>query len=316
MNGKRKFRFALMLLLITIPFSLYAGSKGYVGIYPEELSEAVRAALDFEEAGVMVKEVVDESPAMKAGLLAGDIIMKVGDKKMFTTDRLFKSVGKASPGSQLDLTIWRKGKKKSITVTVGERPENPGNMFLNDDSGMWFDNQDHKFMIHKDDDEHSQRMINIDRDIDEDEMVITVEVDDEPDPWLGISMQRLTPQLARYFGADEDSEVLISEVLDDSPAQKAGLVAGDVLVKLAGERIEEMGDVREALSEKEPGDRVDVQVLRDGKKQKFSAVLAERTTEEETIHLDDLDLEGLKELKGLEDVPGKIIIKKVHVESD
>jgi membrane-associated protease RseP (regulator of RpoE activity) len=82
-------------------------------------------------------------------------------------------------------------------------------------------------------------------------------------PKLGISYRGLSGQLAEYF--EVEGGVLVSEVEEGSPAFKAGLTAGDVIVELAGERIDDGNDLRKAVRELDPGETVKVEVVRDGR---------------------------------------------------
>jgi C-terminal processing protease CtpA/Prc len=84
----------------------------------------------------------------------------------------------------------------------------------------------------------------------------------EPNAWLGIRMQSLTPQLGEHFGVKKG--VLISEVIEESPAKKAGLEAGDVITAIGDEDVEEPIEISNALSDLEPGDVEEIQIVRDG----------------------------------------------------
>lgn len=75
--------------------------------------------------------------------------------------------------------------------------------------------------------------------------------------------------------SDDEGEVVVDEVIEGSPAEKAGLSAGDVLLSLGEHKIESTGDVRTSLEENNPGDVVVVRVRRDGKEQEIKVTLAE-----------------------------------------
>jgi hypothetical protein len=80
---------------------------------------------------------------------------------------------------------------------------------------------------------------------------------------LGLTYQKLSGQLARYFKVD-DGALLVTEVETDGPAAKAGLKAGDVIVKLNGKAVDDVSDVRRTLGETPSGTDVTVTVQRDG----------------------------------------------------
>ena len=87
---------------------------------------------------------------------------------------------------------------------------------------------------------------------------------------LGVQVNELTPQLAEYFGV-KDGGVLVSSVTGDSPADKAGVKAGDVITSLNGGRVRDGDDLIDQLREKEG--EVTVGILRDKKESTVKATL-------------------------------------------
>jgi serine protease Do len=81
--------------------------------------------------------------------------------------------------------------------------------------------------------------------------------------WLGVSIQPLTPELARSFGAREPRGVLISDVIADSPAAKAGLRPGDILLEFEGKRMEAPPDLLRAVGLTSPGAAVNLKIWRE-----------------------------------------------------
>jgi len=81
--------------------------------------------------------------------------------------------------------------------------------------------------------------------------------------WLGVSIQPLTPDLARSFGAKDAKGVLINEVMPDSPAAKAGLKPGDILLEFEGRSMEGPGDLQRAVGFFSPDRTAKVKILRD-----------------------------------------------------
>ena len=81
-------------------------------------------------------------------------------------------------------------------------------------------------------------------------------------PFLGIVPDRLTDRLAEAFDLDVDGGVLVREVTEDGPAARAGIEAGDVVTTFDGERVRTVEEFLGALRESEPGDRVDVEIVR------------------------------------------------------
>ena len=81
--------------------------------------------------------------------------------------------------------------------------------------------------------------------------------------WLGVSIQPLTPELARSFGSKDTKGVLINEVMADSPAAKAGLKPGDILLEFDGKPMEGPGDLQRAVGFFSPDRSAKVKILRD-----------------------------------------------------
>ena len=98
---------------------------------------------------------------------------------------------------------------------------------------------------------------------------------DEKAGFLGVQIQDLSEQLSDYFKVKDGNGVLVSEVVDDSPAKKAGLKAGDIIVKIDEEDIEDASDLTITIRGYEPETKVSVSVIRNGKKKKLEAILGE-----------------------------------------
>jgi hypothetical protein len=94
--------------------------------------------------------------------------------------------------------------------------------------------------------------------------------------FLGVQTTELTPDLRRHFGVSEEAGVLIGHVEPDSPADKAGLEVGDVLVQVDGEPVESAWDLGRAVRKKKDGDTAALEVWRDGRAQTLTATIAER----------------------------------------
>lgn len=98
---------------------------GWLGIYFESLTEDTIKKLNIKnvEKGIYVTKVVEDSPAEKADIRAGDIILELNGKKLAKTTDLTISVGNAIPGSKINLKILRSGKTIDKEVVLGDRSE-------------------------------------------------------------------------------------------------------------------------------------------------------------------------------------------------
>lgn len=97
--------------------------RGYLGIHVNNIPEHYKIALDIEY-GVIVTEVEEDSPADKAGIKEGDIILSIKDEKIKDTEDLIYYV-KKHPNEEVDIGILRKGKKISLKVKIGEKEKGP-----------------------------------------------------------------------------------------------------------------------------------------------------------------------------------------------
>ncbi len=94
--------------------------------------------------------------------------------------------------------------------------------------------------------------------------------------YLGIGLTELTPELRQHFGAPEDAGVMISRIEPDSPAAKAGLEVGDILISLDGKEVASSWDIRAQARDFKEGEQVPLQIYRGGKMQTLSATVAMR----------------------------------------
>ncbi|RMH41433.1 MAG: PDZ domain-containing protein [Deltaproteobacteria bacterium] len=90
---------------------------------------------------------------------------------------------------------------------------------------------------------------------------------------LGVEVTSMTRELRKHFGAPADAGILVSRVEPNSPAARAGVRVGDVIVAVAGKNIDTPWDVWKALSGRRKGDKVAVVVVRDGKRRALTATL-------------------------------------------
>jgi serine protease Do len=183
------------------------------------------------KSGALVEDVMEESPAEAAGIAEGDIIVGLNGKEIADAEAVVEAVGDLAPGTKADLTLMRKSGKTSIQVTLGKRPGRRHAM---------------SFTI--------PRIPPIPR----------IRVFTEQD-MLGMSLSRLTKQLADYFEAPKGKGVLVQEVEEEGPAAKAGFKAGDVIVSVDGNTAKDPGDVAEAVESSDHRDKVPIDVIRKGK---------------------------------------------------
>jgi serine protease Do len=99
--------------------------------------------------------------------------------------------------------------------------------------------------------------------------------------WLGVSIQPLTPELAKSFGTKDTKGVLISDVIADSPAAKAGLQPGDILLEFDGKKMEAPADLQRAVGFTTPGATAKMKILREKGERTLEVKIAEASDERE-----------------------------------
>lgn len=93
--------------------------------------------------------------------------------------------------------------------------------------------------------------------------------------WLGVSVQDLTPELAKQFGVPDVKGALIGEVVEGSPAMKAGLKQGDVVVGYGGKQVDDSGHLRNMVAATPVGRKVEFDIIRDKKKETLTVAIGE-----------------------------------------
>ena len=105
--------------------------------------------------------------------------------------------------------------------------------------------------------------------------------------FLGVTLNDITPELREHFGAPKDAGVIVESVQPDSPAEKAGIKVGDIVLSADGKDVKSSADLRAALREKKEGDSVRLEVLRGRSRQTIVASVKERETPR-MLQLDEL----------------------------
>jgi serine protease Do len=113
--------------------------------------------------------------------------------------------------------------------------------------------------------------------------------------WLGVSIQPVTPDLARQFGLQDEKGALVGDVIEGSPAGKAGLQRGDVIVEFDGKEVGDPGGLRNMVAGTAPDRHAVIKVLREGKQIDIDIVIAELpASQQKTAKEFDNNLKGVK----------------------
>ncbi len=274
----------VLLIGATAALAADKNASGYLGVMLQDLSPSMAKALQLgDQTGVLVNDVVDDSPAAKAGLEEGDLILEFNGAATADPKALTRAVRKTSPGDKVQVVVLREGKKKTLDVEVGER-EADNVMFFSSEDGdapdvEFFTKKGNKVMV-MGKDGHTNVWTHGDDDFTFENVMFFGDRG-----YLGVHLDDLGEQLGEYFDVKDGKGALVTEVVADSPAAKAGLKAGDVIVAVGDEAVASAGDVHEAMSATEADQEVAVEVKRKGKSKNFTVTLAEMPADAFARHI-------------------------------
>lgn len=231
--------------------SFFDGS--YLGVETREISKDNFAQYGLREVrGVAVEKVLENSPAERAGLQNGDVIVRFDGAEVTSVRKLTRLVSEVAPDHQATLTVLRGGREMEIRVTMGKRE-----MPRFEDSANLL---------------RQYRQIPVVPEMPRIPMSPPAPFRPDAEPevtamffgsnrHIGISVTSLTEQLGDYFGAPNGKGVLISSVRENSPAAKSGLRAGDVIVEVDGKEVKGTFELTRLINEKKEG-AVNLTVIR------------------------------------------------------
>lgn len=190
----------------------------YLGVTLAEVDSEDVASLGLErEAGARIEEVVPDSPAARADLRPGDVIVAFSGVPVLNVRQLQRLVRESPAGRSVELDLVRDGARLTLSVQLAERESRSRRWrvlprVLRPEGG-------YAFRFEAPDVEPHFVFPSRER------------------PRLGVSGVALTEQLAEALGVEGGQGVLVTEVVEDSPAKRAGLQAGDVIVSVDGETV-------------------------------------------------------------------------------
>jgi serine protease Do len=199
-------------------------TRGWLGVYIQEVTPALAKSFDLKEKkGALVAQVSPGSPAEKAGIEQGDIILEFDGKEVADSKDLPRIVASTPVGKAVAIKVLRNGKVLERQMKVGEMEEK-------------------------------------------------VEVAKAPShKSLGITVQNLTPEIAKGLGLEKDTGIVVSRVEPGSPAANAGIQTGDVIREVNRKPVKDVEDFVQKVEKAKVQDNV-LLLLQRGQNSLFAAV--------------------------------------------
>jgi serine protease Do len=257
-----------------------AGGGGYLGASLSDVAgdDLERLRLS-EPQGALVERVTGDSPAARAGLRAGDVILRFGGEAVRSAAQFARLVRETPPGRRVELELSRGGSVQKLSCELGQRAA--GRSGENDARAFEFALPELPELSELPElPEGRELPLFAWRDFGRG--LRSFELPGSR-ARLGLSYQAISGQLARYFKLEADSGVLVTQVEPGGPAEQGGLQAGDVISSFDGHVVSAGSDLRQALRAAEGGHALSVEVVRDGRKLELKVTMnpagAERSGE-------------------------------------
>jgi predicted metalloprotease with PDZ domain len=253
-----------------VPGYFFAAGRSYLGVDIRDVTTDRLAALKLkEERGVEITMVDADAPAGKAGLREHDVILDFNGTVVESEEQIRRLIREVPPGRTVTLGISRDGNPMKISVQLADhstvvaqaRPHilvpAPGvQVFPRNGMDLPFQIQTYSSV-------------------------------------LGVQTESLTRQLGEYFGVQNGEGVLVRSVEKGSAAEKAGLKAGDVIIKADNEKLTDRSDLSHILRSHRTGGKMTLVVMRDKHEQTFTVTLPDRGSRDSSfLNLDTEELQA------------------------
>jgi len=221
-------------------------TAAYLGLYLQDLQQTEINEIGLKDNyGVLIKQVVKGGPVDAAGILDGDILLMIDKEKIYTADQVAKMLKNYEPEEKVNLKVFREKEYINYDVILGEKE-----FFFQD--------------LFK----------NLQIDVTKPENIFVYKYDDQFSKWIGILPKELNDQLLEYHKLKNG--VLIEKVIEGTPAEKAALLAGDIILKMNGETITSTKDIHKIVQSTDLGKEIKIDILRAGKHTSFKVPVEER----------------------------------------
>ncbi|MBN2374011.1 DegQ family serine endoprotease [bacterium] len=175
--------------------------RGWLGLMIQKVTPDLAKSFGLKEnKGALVAEVVEGSPADKAGIKSGDVITKFKGKEIREYTDLSRYAGLTRPDTKVEIELIRDGKIMELNVKIGEFEDGEKSRLAKEEESA-----------------------------------------------LGMRLQNITPELAKHFNLGQSKGVLVTDVKPDSPADKAGVQRGDIIIEVNRKKVENIKEFDKAI---------------------------------------------------------------------
>ena len=255
-----------------ISLAAAAENNGWMGVRIQTVTADIADSLGLKKAkGALVAEPQSDSPAAKAGIMAGDVITAVNGNEVQDTSDLTRMIGGMKPGTEVKLAVQRKGEEKTVSLTLGQRQADAGTdrrqgssieEFLRQfgfedmpkDLQDWRFGQNGQFRIPQ----------------------FPATPTAEKSGWMGVQTQAVTADIADSLGLKKAQGALVAQPQSESPAAKAGIMPGDVITAVNGSEVQDPSDLARKIRTMKPGTEVKLSIHRKGEEKTLALTLGQQ----------------------------------------
>jgi serine protease Do len=231
------------------------GGGSQIGVSVRDIDDAdVKREKLSAASGVAIEEVWSDSPASRAGLKAGDVVVEFDGEKVRSAQQFARLVEETPDGRTVRMAVVRDGQRMTMDVKPEARGFALSRKLIPPEAFSRLDDLRFEVPALKTFDMPGFEVHTLLR-----------------TGRLGARVENLTSQLADYFGTKGGA--LVTSVDEGSPAEKAGIKAGDVITGVNGSRVDDASDLRAELRRADDDDTVSIEIVRDKKTQTVKATL-------------------------------------------
>jgi len=253
----------------------YAAGRPYLGVDIRDITPDRVAPLKLkDERGVEVTMVDQDAPAGKAGIREHDVIVEFNGTAVESEEQLRRLIRETPAGRTVTLGISRDGNPLKINVELADYNKLVA--------------KNHGIMIAPLPPIPEMREFGNRFDVPGGVYVLR-----NTSAVLGVQTENLTSQLGDFFGVKNGEGVLVRSVEKGSPAEKGGLKAGDVIVRIGDEKLSDRSDLTRLMRKYRTGGKLNLGVVRDKHEQNFSVDLPQRSKDSSRIYIESGDFDAL-----------------------